>query len=79
LRNIDQAVFTNKAKILYKTQVVFPANQQHEEALNSKASFAISSGQYEYPFSFKIPLNNACQQTNSLATNSTIPSTISGP
>ncbi|KAF2736490.1 arrestin [Polyplosphaeria fusca] len=57
-------------KILYKTQVVFPANQPPEQVLaNSKAAYTINSGTFEYPFQFKIPLNNACQQTNSLSTN----------
>lgn len=57
-------------KILYKTQVVWPPNQSLEDLPPGvKAAFPIEAGQYEYPFSFKIPLNNACQQQNSLATN----------
>jgi hypothetical protein len=60
-------------KILYKTQVVWPPNQHADELLaGSKATYTIQSGQYEYPFSFKIPLNNACQNVNSLATNSMV-------
>ncbi|KAF2470922.1 arrestin [Lindgomyces ingoldianus] len=57
-------------KILYKTQVVWPANQLPEEAVaNPKATYTLNAGQFEYPFQFKIPLNNACQPVNSLATN----------
>ncbi|KAF2662609.1 hypothetical protein K491DRAFT_585026 [Lophiostoma macrostomum CBS 122681] len=57
-------------KILYKTQVVWPANQVPEEVLaNSRATYTLNAGQYDYPFEFKIPLNNSCQHINSLATN----------
>ncbi|KAJ4358074.1 uncharacterized protein N0V89_002653 [Didymosphaeria variabile] len=55
-------------KFLYKTQVVWPANTRPED-VNPKASFTINSGNYEYPFQFKIPLNTQCQQQNSLTTN----------
>ncbi|KAL5378098.1 hypothetical protein DPSP01_009382 [Paraphaeosphaeria sporulosa] len=55
-------------KFLYKTQVVWPANTRLED-VNPKASFTINSGNYEYPFQFKIPLNTQCQQQNSLTTN----------
>ncbi|KAF2119474.1 hypothetical protein BDV96DRAFT_486823 [Lophiotrema nucula] len=57
-------------KILYKTQVVWPANQILEQVLaNSKATYTLNAGSYEYPFQFKLPLNNACQPMNSLSTN----------
>ncbi|ORX96357.1 arrestin [Clohesyomyces aquaticus] len=57
-------------KILYKTQIVWPANQLPEEVLaNPKATYTLNAGQYEYPFQFKIPINNACQTVNSLSTN----------
>ncbi|KAH5244694.1 hypothetical protein HBI55_146120 [Parastagonospora nodorum] len=57
-------------KFLYKTQTLFPTNVHPEElAANPKASFAINNGQYEYPFSFKIPLNTQCQQANSPISN----------
>ncbi|KAF2868761.1 hypothetical protein BDV95DRAFT_122604 [Massariosphaeria phaeospora] len=57
-------------KVLYKTQVVWPPNQTPEDVLaNPKASHTLNTGQYEYPFQFKLPLNTACQQSNSLTTN----------
>ncbi|KAJ4292742.1 hypothetical protein N0V90_009405 [Kalmusia sp. IMI 367209] len=57
-------------KLLYKTQVVWPANTRPEDlAANPKTSFTINAGNYEYPFQFKIPLNAQCQQQNSLTTN----------
>ncbi|KAF1914189.1 hypothetical protein BDU57DRAFT_285458 [Ampelomyces quisqualis] len=57
-------------KFLYRTKTLFPTNVRPEElAANPKASFAINHGTYEYPFSFKIPLNTLCQQQNSPITN----------
>ncbi|KAF1954529.1 arrestin [Byssothecium circinans] len=57
-------------KFLYKTQVLVPANTSMADlAANPKATFALNAGQFEYPFQFKIPLNMACQQQNSLTTN----------
>jgi len=41
-------------KFLYKTQIVWPEGLRQEDLLtNSKASFAINAGNYEYPFQFK--------------------------
>ncbi|OAK97678.1 hypothetical protein IQ06DRAFT_296000 [Phaeosphaeriaceae sp. SRC1lsM3a] len=57
-------------KFLYKTNTLFPTNVRPEElAANPKASFAINNGTYEYPFSFKIPLNTQCFQSNSPISN----------
>ncbi|KAF2033148.1 hypothetical protein EK21DRAFT_59266 [Setomelanomma holmii] len=57
-------------KFLYKTQTLFPTNVRPEDPIaNPKASFAINNGTYEYPFSFKIPLNTQCQQSNSPISN----------
>ncbi|KAF2200276.1 hypothetical protein GQ43DRAFT_80433 [Delitschia confertaspora ATCC 74209] len=57
-------------KILYKTQVVWPQNQPAEDLVQSKATYTLNAGQYEYPFEFKLPLNNSCRNANnSLATN----------
>ncbi|KAF2707226.1 arrestin [Pleomassaria siparia CBS 279.74] len=55
-------------KLLYKTQVLWPANAPQDIA-TSKATYTLNAGQYEYPFHFKIPLNNSCQISNSLSTN----------
>ncbi|KAF2258420.1 arrestin [Lojkania enalia] len=57
-------------KILYKTQIVWPPNQTPEQVLaNPRTSYTINAGNYEYPFQFKLPLNNVCQPHNSLSTN----------
>ncbi|EON67107.1 hypothetical protein W97_06360 [Coniosporium apollinis CBS 100218] len=56
-------------KLLYRLQVVFPPpNLQIGPAWQQK-SYTLNTGQYEYPFSFKIPFNNACTAINSLGTN----------
>ncbi|KAF1993875.1 arrestin [Amniculicola lignicola CBS 123094] len=56
-------------KILYRTQVVWPANMLPQDVATSKASFSLNAGQYEYPFQFKMPINNACVPNTSMATN----------
>ncbi|KAI8933477.1 hypothetical protein NX059_009215 [Plenodomus lindquistii] len=58
-------------KFLYKTQVVWPTNVRPEDLLssNSKASFPLDPGSFEYPFQFKIPLNTVCQQSQNPISN----------
>ncbi|KAF2128109.1 hypothetical protein P153DRAFT_376989 [Dothidotthia symphoricarpi CBS 119687] len=57
-------------KVLYKTQVVWPANMRQEDLLaNPKASFLINAGSYEYPFQFRIPINASCPQATNPITN----------
>ncbi|KAK7550952.1 arrestin [Phyllosticta citricarpa] len=52
-------------KILYKTAVVFPPpNLQTLDWESHK--YTLNVGEYEYPFAFKLPFNNACHTTNSL-------------
>lgn len=53
-------------KFLYHTQVLWPANMRPADLLssNSKASFVMGAGSFEYPFQFKIPLNTVCQPSN---------------
>lgn len=42
-------------KFLYRTQIVWPANVRPEDLINnSKASFPMNAGSYEYPFQFKV-------------------------
>ncbi|KAK8246114.1 arrestin [Phyllosticta capitalensis] len=52
-------------KILYKTAVVFPPpNLQTLDWESHK--YTLNLGEYEYPFAFKLPFNNACHTTISL-------------
>ncbi|KAF2091103.1 arrestin [Saccharata proteae CBS 121410] len=55
-------------KILYKVQVVFPPPQLQTAGWETK-NYTLNTGQYEYPFTFKLPFNNSCSPHNSLATN----------
>ena len=45
-------------KFLYNTQVVWPTNMHPDDLLssNSKASFTINAGTFEYPFQFKVSI-----------------------
>lgn len=41
-------------KVLYKTQVVWPANMTQDDLLtNNKTGFTMQAGNFEYPFQFK--------------------------
>ncbi|KAK0650832.1 hypothetical protein DIS24_g6465 [Lasiodiplodia hormozganensis] len=52
-------------KILYKTAIVFPPPNLQTADWESR-KFTLNLGNYEYPFSFKLPFNNACHTTTSL-------------
>lgn len=42
-------------KVLYKTQVVWPANMSQDDLLtNNKTGFTMQAGNFEYPFRFKV-------------------------
>lgn len=42
-------------KVLYKTQVVWPANMTQDDLLtNNKSGFTMNAGNFEYPFKFKV-------------------------
>lgn len=42
-------------KVLYKTQVVWPANMTQDDLLtNNKTGFTMNAGNFEYPFEFKV-------------------------
>ncbi|KAF9691888.1 hypothetical protein EKO04_010130 [Ascochyta lentis] len=60
-------------KVLYKTEVVWPANMRPEDLLtNNKTGFTMNAGNFEYPFQFKIPLNTSCHAQQSTAPISNI-------
>jgi hypothetical protein len=46
-------------KILYQVQQVFP-DEYHSSAANPYGSFPLQPGEHEFPFKFKLPVNNAC-------------------
>jgi Arrestin (or S-antigen), N-terminal domain len=59
---------TEVHKILYKLSTVFPS-EDIKKHTTTKSGYTLRSGQYEYPFSFKIPINNKCNPQNSLYNN----------
>ncbi|KAF2839389.1 arrestin [Patellaria atrata CBS 101060] len=56
-------------KLLYKVNCVFPPFQGNGNAPPLGTSYTLTAGNYEYPFQFKLPINNACNTANSLSTN----------
>ena len=54
-----QGLAKEEHKLLYKIIQVFPS-QDPGSSMNTKVSYMLRSGQHEYPFRFKIPLNNVC-------------------
>ena len=55
---------TDCHKLLYKTALVFPTPELQVNAIES-SSYTLPPGQYEYPFSFRIPVNNSCSNIDS--------------
>lgn len=53
-------------KILYKVQQVFP-DEYHSSANNPFGSFPLQPGQHQFPFKFKVPINNACSDSHAMA------------
>ena len=55
-------------KVLYKTEVVWPANMRPEDLLtNNKSGFTMNAGNFEYPFQFKV--GNASQHAARVLTH----------
>lgn len=46
-------------KILYQVQQVFP-DEYHQSSSSPYGSFPLQPGEHEFPFKFKLPVNNAC-------------------
>ena len=53
-------------KILYRVQQVFP-DEYHSSASNPYGAFPLQPGEHEFPFKFKLPINNACSDPNAMA------------
>ncbi|PTB78012.1 hypothetical protein M440DRAFT_1399188 [Trichoderma longibrachiatum ATCC 18648] len=53
-------------KILYKLLKVFP-DDYYESANNPYGSHPLDAGQHQFPFSFKLPINNACSNPEAMA------------
>ncbi|QKX55031.1 uncharacterized protein TRUGW13939_02122 [Talaromyces rugulosus] len=55
-------------KILYRVNSVFPRPDVAQHS-SPNAAFTFAPGVYQYPFQFKFPFNNACNEHNSMMTN----------
>ncbi|PHH58569.1 hypothetical protein CDD81_5207 [Ophiocordyceps australis] len=53
------SVVAENHKILYRYQQVFP-DDYHSSSSNPYGAFPLQPGEHEFPFSFKLPINNAC-------------------
>lgn len=53
------SIASENHKILYKVQQVFP-DEYHSSTSNPYGAFPLQPGEHEFPFKFKLPINNAC-------------------
>ncbi|KAJ4267468.1 hypothetical protein NW762_003575 [Fusarium torreyae] len=53
------SVATENHKILYKLQQVFP-DDYYASSSNPYGAYPLQAGEHEFPFKFKLPINNAC-------------------
>ncbi|KJZ78691.1 hypothetical protein HIM_02082 [Hirsutella minnesotensis 3608] len=53
------SVVAENHKILYRLQQVFP-DDYHSSTNNPYGAFPLHPGEHEFPFDFKLPINNAC-------------------
>lgn len=54
----------DKLKLLYKVESLFPNRESHPQT--GSASYMLLAGHYEYPFRFKFPFNNDCQNNSTM-------------
>ncbi|KAF5011414.1 hypothetical protein FDECE_2477 [Fusarium decemcellulare] len=53
------SIATENHKILYKLQQVFP-DDYYASSSNPYGAYPLQAGEHEFPFKFKLPINNAC-------------------
>ncbi|KAM0512433.1 hypothetical protein ACHAPE_008883 [Trichoderma viride] len=53
-------------KILYKLVKVFP-DDYYESSSSPYGSYPLDAGQHQFPFKFKLPINNACSNPQAMA------------
>jgi len=57
-------------KLLYKVATVFPSQgDMNGHAYPMGTNFILPAGQHVFPFSFRMPINNACLQNQTVSTN----------
>ncbi|KAM3449971.1 hypothetical protein MY3296_006499 [Beauveria thailandica] len=62
----NSAINSESHKILYKVQQVFP-DEYHSSTNSPFGSFPLHPGQHQFPFKFKMPINNACSDSHAMA------------
>ncbi|RDA88367.1 hypothetical protein CP532_5649, partial [Ophiocordyceps camponoti-leonardi (nom. inval.)] len=60
------SVVVENHKILYRIQQVFP-DDYHSSSSNPYGAFPLQPGEHEFPFKFKLPVNNACSDNVAMA------------
>lgn len=60
-----QCELTAKLQLLYLTETLFPPSdvRQLGSGTTGKDGFTLAPGRYQYPFEFRIPVNNDCTDT----------------
>lgn len=59
-KKVDKKIVQDTHKVLYETAVVFPP--ENVRKVSQAKDFTLTAGNYSYPFSFTIPLNNSCSK-----------------
>lgn len=60
------SIATENHKILYKLQQVFP-DDYYASSSNPYGSYPLHPGEHEFPFKFKLPINNACSDPQQMS------------
>ncbi|KAF4595309.1 hypothetical protein GQ602_000922 [Ophiocordyceps camponoti-floridani] len=60
------SIVVENHKILYRIQQVFP-DDYHSSSSNPYGAFPLQPGEHEFPFRFKLPVNNACSDPVAMA------------
>lgn len=62
----NSPVVTEKHKVLYQVQQVFP-DDYHASMNNPYGAFPLQVGRHAFPFEFKMPINNICSNPEEMA------------
>ncbi|KZZ91120.1 arrestin [Moelleriella libera RCEF 2490] len=60
------SVVSENHKILYKVLQIFP-DEYHSSSSNPYGAFPLQPGEHEFPFKFKVPINNACSDPDAMS------------
>ncbi|RFU75475.1 arrestin domain-containing [Trichoderma arundinaceum] len=60
------SIVSENHKILYKIVKVFP-DDYYESSSSPYGAYPLDAGQHQFPFKFKLPINNACSNPQAMA------------